>query len=321
MKTKILSVAAFLCLSFISTTAVAQSAKYLEVDTDAPAKNNIPFFYQKKLVVEAKYTKSIELPYDAASVNMTVSPWIDKGLGYVTQINMGWQGLFWRRSDDNNQWGRWNKILTESWDGDYRLGEYSDRNTGGIGEGKRLYFEGTNTTSNHIYMSKFTTNSYDAALRVNIGLDKSDHHKFAVGCTYYGDNKWYSSMVVTASGKVGIGVENPQNTLDVNGTIRAKEVRVETGWADFVFDKDYKLPALSEVKAHIDEHKHLPGIPSATEVQENGVGLADMTTKMMQKIEELTLYVIQQNEKSAEQQQTIEKLNKRIVELEESKGR
>jgi len=120
---------------------------------------------------------------------------------------------------------------------------------------------------------------------------------------------------------VGIGTATPAYKLDVNGTIRAKEVIIETSWADFVFDKDYALPTLDEVKAHIDTHKHLPGIPSEAEVKENGVGLADITTKLLQKVEELTLYVIQQDENSAQQRQTIEKLNKRIEELENEKTR
>lgn len=111
------------------------------------------------------------------------------------------------------------------------------------------------------------------------------------------------------SGYLGINTTNPIYELDVNGTIRAKEIRVETGWADFVFDKDYKLPTLEEVKAHIEEHKHLPGIPSEKEVKENGVGLADMTTKLLQKVEELTLYSIQQ-------QEMIQTLSKKIEELE-----
>ncbi len=129
-------------------------------------------------------------------------------------------------------------------------------------------------------------------------------------------NYWDGSVELEGNlsnmGRVGIGVKYPQYELDVNGTIRAKEVRVESGWADFVFKKDYQLPSLQEVKAHIDEHQHLPGIPSEAEVKENGVGLAEMTTKLLQKVEELTLYAIQQ-------QETIEKLNNKVQELENTK--
>lgn len=107
---------------------------------------------------------------------------------------------------------------------------------------------------------------------------------------------------------IGIGTNNPQYKLDVNGTIRAKEVKVETGWADFVFAPDYQLPTLSEVEAHIKEHKHLPGIPTEAEVKENGTNLGEMNVKLLQKVEELTLYMIQQNKE-------IESLKKEVQQL------
>lgn len=110
-------------------------------------------------------------------------------------------------------------------------------------------------------------------------------------------------------GNVGVGVAQPTSKLDVNGTIRAKEVKIEaTGWADFVFSPDYQLKPLSEVENHIKAHKHLPDIPSETEVKENGISVGEMQTKLLQKIEELTLYVIEQDKKIAEQQKEIDNL-------------
>ena len=106
-----------------------------------------------------------------------------------------------------------------------------------------------------------------------------------------------TTYMTLKSGNLGIGVTNPTRKLEVNGTIRAKEVIVEStgSWADFVFDKDYKLPQLAEVEAHIKERGHLPEIPSAAEVAENGINLSEMNVKLLQKVEELTLYVIQLN--------------------------
>jgi len=93
--------------------------------------------------------------------------------------------------------------------------------------------------------------------------------------------------------------------MDVAGTIRAKEVKIEvTGWADYVFDKDYKLPSLEEVKAHIEEYKHLPSIPSEKEV----LNIAEMQAKLLQKIEELTLYVIEQKSEINQLKQEIKTL-------------
>jgi hypothetical protein len=107
-----------------------------------------------------------------------------------------------------------------------------------------------------------------------------------------------NNMIATMNyypGTAQLGINclpQPGYQLAVNGNIRGKEVVVETGWADFVFDKKYKLPALSEVEKFIRQNKHLPGIPSAQEIQTNGLKVGDMQTKMMQKIEELMLYVI-----------------------------
>ena len=99
------------------------------------------------------------------------------------------------------------------------------------------------------------------------------------------------------NGNVGIGTDNPSHKLAVNGTIRAKEIIVNTGWSDFVFEKDYNLPTLQEVEHYIAENGHLRDIPSAKEVEENGVKLGEMDSRLLQKIEELTLYVIAMDKK------------------------
>ena len=99
-------------------------------------------------------------------------------------------------------------------------------------------------------------------------------------------------MYILQNGNVGIGTMNPTYKLSVNGNIRSKEVIVESGWADYVFQNDYKLPSLKETEQFILKHKHLPGIPSAKEIQENGLSVGELQTKMMAKIEELTLHVI-----------------------------
>jgi uncharacterized protein YjbI with pentapeptide repeats len=96
------------------------------------------------------------------------------------------------------------------------------------------------------------------------------------------------------AGNIGVGVANPQAKLDVNGDIRATEIRVEANGntADFVFDENYVLKDLKEVEKFILENKHLPDIPSAKEMEASGVNLAEMNKLLLQKIEELTLYVI-----------------------------
>jgi len=96
-------------------------------------------------------------------------------------------------------------------------------------------------------------------------------------------------------GLVGIGTTAPKYKLDVNGIIRAKEIKIEPkAWADYVFKKDYLLPTLKEVETHINDNGHLPGIPSESQVMKEGIDVAEMQIKLLQKIEELTLYIIEQ---------------------------
>lgn len=120
-----------------------------------------------------------------------------------------------------------------------------------------------------------------------------------------------ANLLNLVSGNVGIGTTNPTQKLSVNGTICAKEVIVETsGWSDYVFADNYTLQPLSEVETHIKEHKHLPGIPSAQQVVESGVGLGEMQAKLLAKIEELTLHQI-------EQEKEIRRLNEEVRQIPE----
>lgn len=107
--------------------------------------------------------------------------------------------------------------------------------------------------------------------------------------------------------------------LAVNGKIRAKEIKVETGWADFVFYEDYQLPSLEAVEQHIKEKGHLEHIPSEKEVAENGIYLGEMDSKLLRKIEELTLYTIQQEKKIKNLQEQKTVITKQAQEIENLK--
>jgi hypothetical protein len=108
-------------------------------------------------------------------------------------------------------------------------------------------------------------------------------------------------MTIRENGFVGIGTENPQSLLAVNGKVSAKEVEVTlSGWSDFVFASDYTLRPLSEVESFINTNKHLPDVPSEAQVLENGMNVGEMSATLLQKIEELTLYIIDLNKRIAE---------------------
>jgi len=117
------------------------------------------------------------------------------------------------------------------------------------------------------------------------------------------------------NGNVGIGTSKPKNKLDVKGTVHAQEVKVDMdwNWPDFVFKKEYNLPTLKEVEEHIVEKGHLENIPSEEEILKNGINLGEMDSKLLQKIEELTLYIIEQNKKISVQEDKIKELEKEKI--------
>ncbi len=117
----------------------------------------------------------------------------------------------------------------------------------------------------------------------------------------------YVKMVIQANGNVGIGVLIPTEKLSVNGKIRAKELKVETmNWPDYVLMPSYPLMPLRELENFIKENGHLPEMPSAREVAENGVELGATQAALLKKIEELTLHLIEIENRSKQQQEDME---------------
>ncbi len=140
--------------------------------------------------------------------------------------------------------------------------------------------------------------------------------------TYYDNTKiglggslWsaFALNIDSSTGRIGIGTDVPPYLLSVDGTIGAREVIVtQETWPDFVFKEDYALPSLDKVESYIKENKHLPDIPSEEEIKEKGLSVADLMAKQMQKIEELTLYVIELKKDN-------KKLSDRLASLEQVK--
>ncbi len=104
------------------------------------------------------------------------------------------------------------------------------------------------------------------------------------------------ALTMLTNGNIGIGTSNPGNyRLAVEGNIGAREVKVTLdNWADYVFDTDYDLKSLEEIENFIKENKHLPEIPTAQDVEKGGVDLGEMNMLLLKKVEELTLYIIDQ---------------------------
>jgi hypothetical protein len=152
----------------------------------------------------------------------------------------------------------------------------------------------------------------NAYFRQNIFLQNSS--KFIGICSFdkIGIGASYPSAQLDVRGvihaeKIGIGITNPAVPLNVKGVIRAEEVKVCLNQGcDFVFDKNYNLMPLNDLKLFIDENKRLPEVAPAAEMESAGINLSEMNAKLLQKVEELTLYIIQQNEK-------IEKLEAKMI--------
>lgn len=149
----------------------------------------------------------------------------------------------------------------------------------------------------------YNQGSNNVFLGYNAGANESTSNKLYIANTdtssplVFGD---FSSNELVVNGALGIDTQsfvdsgdNMVYKLSVAGNVRAHGVKVYTDWADFVFEKGYNLMPLEEVEAYIKEHGHLKDIPSAEEVEENGIEVGEMNKLLLQKIEELTLYTIE----------------------------
>ena len=119
----------------------------------------------------------------------------------------------------------------------------------------------------------------------------------------------------TAGGNFLIGKTSQQNSsykLDVNGNVRANQVTVNTSGADFVFDSSYHLPSLHDVSSYIAKNHHLEGIASAKEMTDSGINLGNNQIQLLKKIEELTLYTIDQDKKIKDQDSLLQKQQRQI---------
>lgn len=132
----------------------------------------------------------------------------------------------------------------------------------------------------------------------------------------FGKGSINNSFFVNSAGNFGVGTIYPAYKLDVIGTIRSREVKVDMNGADFVFEKDYKLMSLNELEKYLKKEKHLPEIAPAKEMEANGTDLGALNSKLLQKVEELTLYLIEQNKKVDELKEIVTTQNQKILKLE-----
>ncbi len=328
MKTKIAMIA-FMAISFVVTGQVVR---------DTRAENTPPSGYNREVKYDFKAREAVGVPgFGTYSGMMTFAPWVDNSGGHHHQLNFNAGGIYYRNGlASATTWGNWSKILTSNSDivlegiygaelkrGIYPFKMHWSYSDDGTGYGPAWIHTNTRGTTHPTMFLQTSGNS--ANLRVNdaIGLGPMtvELGKYPVVDT----NTWVSGAVGENSyfnngGNVGIGTRTPDSKLAVNGTIHSKEVKVDlVGWPDFVFEESYNLPTLKEVEDHIKRKGHLKNIPSVKEVVKNGVLLGEMNKNLLQKIEELTLYTIQQEkeiEKLKEKNKEIKSLSERLAKLE-----
>ena len=184
----------------------------------------------------------------------------------------------------------------------YDEGMTGNMNVGGSnnnenGYGSKLSFLGASENSDPLWIARYNNGSNKSELRVNITDDPGQaEDNFAVGVTG-GDNVWRPILTV----------RNDHNII-ADGKITATEVQVKQDvWSDFVFKPTYKLMPLHEVEQYVKENSHLPEIPSETEVKQNGLNMGEMQNKLLQKMEELTLYIIEQQKQINQLKQELKK--------------
>jgi hypothetical protein len=239
--------------------------------------------------------------------------------------------------DATNGGGVWLNNTTTQLVGQYdatRMGLWNNGwhvlvdNTGKVGVGTATPTHKLNVVGDQFSLGKFKRSAAGSDLTALIDVENGSGvlWRYGVGGTGNGlginNGQFYieragigSALTIATNGNVGIGTNNPLAKLSVNGLICAKEVRVSLAgapcWPDYVFSKEYKLQDLNEVEAFIKENHHLPQIPSAGEVDKNGVELGNLNIKMLEKIEELTLYVINMKKENATLQQRLAVLEKK----------
>ncbi len=188
--------------------------------------------------------------------------------------------------------------------------DYTRLETGGISIASSNPVSSTNGFENRL---EFTGGSHGAIVFHTGGSDELMFGMHQNGDFYWGRGRSHAQNPSDYS----MFLDGVSGNLGIKGKLTANEVKVKLGgWADYVFKEDYDLPTLEEVEKHIQEKGHLINIPSAKEVETNGIQLGEMNKLLLEKIEELTLYTLQQQKQLKQQEEKNQSLEARLIELE-----
>jgi len=225
-------------------------------------------------------------------------------LGLFENINAGGYGLVLRSANDPLRIvpysGSSNYLFVVNGNGNVGIGTTTPNGSlhvNGVNANAWVYFSGNvNGAGNpsNIQGLQFGWNKSGGAGESLIVYNTSLGSYPSLDFSSYNGTTFTKEMTLRA-GNLGIGTTSPDAKLTVNGQVHAKEVKVDLNISgpDYVFEKDYPLTSLEDIKNYIDQNKHLPEVPSAKEMEKNGIQLGEMNMLLLKKIEELTLYMIE----------------------------
>lgn len=245
------------------------------------------------------------------------------------------QNLYFRKTS-NLASQQWNKILIENPQGKVGIGgdpNWEKLTINGGHEGTAFLMSADNGTNPHGYLSLWASEPGVTYNGVGIGNNVRNYYNGQIftrinvgkGASFIRllENEINFNLISESGNLISPLKLHSNGNVSLQGKLEAKEVKVTTSpTADFVFEETYDLPKLDEVEKFIKENKHLPEIASAKVMEKEGVNIGEFQIKLLQKIEELTLYTIEQNkllkqqtEENKIQQEKILSLEKLVNEL------
>jgi hypothetical protein len=248
----------------------------------------------------------------------------DNRFGAQIVIPTGENTIYFRRNSAGT-WDSWSKVWSSA---NFNPGNYLGRpvvsignagNADGFVNGYTFAYAGSGTPWNGSLLSfGGFTNNYDTQISADYGPNGGGHMSFRTRNgdtqTWNGWNEFYHSGNLNRADVDFTAKTVNSTSVYNNGNLWSKEIRVAVTnpWGDYVFNKDYPLRSLENLKNYIKQNHHLPELPSAGQVEKQGINIGEINTVLVKKVEELTLYLINLKKDN-------EKLNERLKKLESKK--
>lgn len=301
----------------------AQDATRLVV-MDTRSTNSAPGDYTMGIQSEFKFSSVVEAPGSSLFGGLlTISPWSDNSGGKRHQLFLNSSGMFWRTGVAGHpSWETWQKLLVENTNGRVGIGTLNDPLARlEVYDGNVLVKNLPNATDSSAIMIGHAIKDAGSKFGTSIRSVTQNPGANMYGLQFFTQESWMTNqtekMRILGNGNVGIGTTNPSEKLTVKGKVLVEEIKVQlsTSWPDYVFANNYKRMPLPELEQFITKNKHLPEIPSAQKVAKEGIELGANQAALLKKIEELTLYIIDQNKELKRQNEKIDALEEKLAKI------